>query len=121
MSRKLYREYDKETGELIKLECSKCHEIKTADCFSKNKSRKDSVQSRCKQCCSGINRQYRENHKEEISERNRRWHENNKDKINEKHRQYYKNNKEEICEKQQEYYKNNKEKKINILSIIKIK
>ena len=47
MSRKLYREYDKETGELIKLECSKCREIKTADCFSKNKRNKRLQKNRC--------------------------------------------------------------------------
>ena len=37
---KLHREYDEETGKLIKLECGICHEIKTADCFRKNKSKK---------------------------------------------------------------------------------
>ena len=51
---KLHREYDEETGKLIKLECGICHEIKTADCFRKNKSKKDGIQSQCKQCCSEI-------------------------------------------------------------------
>ena len=64
---KLHREYDEETGKLIKLECGICHEIKTADCFHKNKSKKDGIQSQCKQCCSEIERQYRENNKEKIS------------------------------------------------------
>ena len=106
MGRKLYREYDKETGELIKLECSKCHEIKTADCFSKGKSKKDGVLSRCKQCCSKINRQYRENHKEEERERHRQWYENNKEEEREKHRQHYENNKEEIREYYRQRYEN---------------
>ena len=105
MGRKLYREYDNE-GNLIKLECSKCHEIKTADCFSKGKSKKDGVLSRCKQCCSKINRQYRENHKEEERERHRQWYENNKEEEREKHRQHYENNKEEIREYYRQRYEN---------------
>lgn len=38
--KRLYRKYDKKTGELIELECGKCHEIKTVDCFNKDKSKK---------------------------------------------------------------------------------
>ena len=124
MGRKLYREYDKETGELIKLECSKCHEIKIANCFSKNKSKKDGVQSQCKQCRSEIERQYHKNNKEKISEkrhqyyennreeileRTRQWNENNKEKRYYYIRQWYENNKEKICEKNRQYRENHKE------------
>ena len=38
--KRLYREYD-EKGTLIKLECCKCHKIKSIDNFSKNKTCKD--------------------------------------------------------------------------------
>lgn len=38
--KRLYRKYDEKTGELIKLECGICHEIKTVDCFNKDKSKK---------------------------------------------------------------------------------
>ena len=99
--RGLYREYDKVTGELIKLECDICHEIKTVDCFNKNKHKKDGVNTQCKQCC----KEYRENHKEEISERKRQWYKNHK----EEQRQYRENNKEKISEKQRQWYENNKE------------
>ena len=37
--KELYREYDEEDN-LIKLECSKCHEIKTVDYFFKNRSKR---------------------------------------------------------------------------------
>ena len=84
---KFYREYDEETGKLIKLECSHCREIKDVSCFSKNKSKKDSVRTECRQCVSDYNRQWRENnpdynsqysknHKEEKSDYNRQWYEN---------------------------------------------
>ena len=90
---KLHREYDEETGKLIKLECGICHEIKTTDCFRKNKSKKDGIQSQCKQCCSEIERQYRENNKEKISKKRHQYYENNKEKINERQRQWNENNK----------------------------
>ena len=48
---KVYREYDKETGELIKLECYRCREIKNVSYFSKDKHAKDGVKTQCKQCC----------------------------------------------------------------------
>ena len=88
---KLHREYDEETGKLIKLECGICHEIKTADCFRKNKSKKDGIQSQCKQCCSEIERQYRENNKEKISKKRHQYYENNKEKISEINHQYHEN------------------------------
>ena len=117
---KLHREYDEETGKLIKLECRKCHEIKIADYFSKDKRDKDGVHTKCKQCCkeyyennkeeiSEKHRQYRENHKEEISEKCRLYHKNHKEEIRERHRQWYENNKEKICEKNRQYRENHKE------------
>ena len=107
---KLHREYDEETGKLIKLECGICHEIKTADCFRKNKSKKDGIQSQCKQCCSEIERQYRENNKEKISKKRHQYYENNKEKINERQRQWNENNKEKRYDYIRQWYQNNKEK-----------
>ena len=45
--RVLYREYDKD-GNLIKLECGKCGEIKTIDNFYKRKDSKDGYNTKCK-------------------------------------------------------------------------
>lgn len=112
----LYREYDEKTGELIKLECGTCHEIKNTDCFHKNKNKKDGVQTECKQCRVGRDRQYNENHKrkkrqyrENNKEKIRRYRENNKEKIYEYHRQYSENHKEERCQYRRQRYENNKE------------
>ena len=102
MSRKLYREYDKETGELIKLECGKCHEIKIANCFSKDKYNKDGVRTLCKQC----RKEYYENNKKEILEKHRLYNENHKEEISEKCRLYHENHKEEIRERYRQKYEN---------------
>lgn len=110
---KLYREYDKATGELIKLECGKCHEIKTADYFSKDKSKKDGVGTKCKQCDSERSRKWHESnpdydrryckiHKKERSERFRQWVENHK----EERREYLENHKEEKREYDRQHYEN---------------
>lgn len=58
---RLYREYD-ENGNLIKLECGICHEIKEVNCFSKSKSKKDGIETKCKQCGNERNRKWCENH-----------------------------------------------------------
>ena len=48
MGRKgVLRNYDNE-GNLISLECCKCHEVKVVSEFSKNKSKKDGVNTICK-------------------------------------------------------------------------
>ena len=104
--KRLYRKYDEETGELKELECGICHEIKTNDCFNKDKSKKDGVNTKCKQCENERSRQWHENNPDYDCQR----YKNNKNKINEKRRQYYENNKEKICEKQRQYNKNNKDK-----------
>ena len=61
MGKRLYREYDNE-GNLTKLECTKCKEIKTVDNFFKDKYAKDGYKIRCKQCLNVTNnkRKYRE-------------------------------------------------------------
>ena len=85
MSRKseLYREHDEVTGELIKKECGICHKIKTADCFHKDKSKKDGFDYKCKQCES------------------------------EKRRQRYKNNKDKECEKERQRRENRAQQEID--------
>lgn len=103
---KLYREYDKETGRLIKLECGKCREIKTVDNFYMDNDKKDGVGTTCKSCRTNYHKNYHKNNKEKSKERYRKYVENNKDKLKE----YYENNKDKIREYQSKYYENNKDK-----------
>ena len=135
----LYREYDEE-GNLIKLECSKCGEIKSVDNFNKCKSKKDGYQNKCKKCVKiyqqkynkinsrkikerthkyyqnnkdkilNTHKEYRKNNKTKINELVRQWREKNKDKCKEYEKQYYENNKEKLISQKKDYAKNNKEK-----------
>ena len=106
--RLLYREYDNE-GNLIKLECSKCHEIKTVDNFCKCKSCKDGINNKCIECV----RKYYENNKEEIIERTRQRYESNKEKISNYKRQWYENNKEEILDHNHQYRNNKAQREVS--------
>ena len=99
------QEYNKD-GQLIKKECGICHKIKDKDCFSRDKSKKDGVQVRCKECKS----EYYQNNKEKIAEHQANYRQNNKEKIAEHQANYRQNNKEKIVERQAKYYQNNKEK-----------
>ena len=53
---------------LIAKECTKCHEIKFVNEFSRDKSKTDGLKSQCKQCCKQCNKQYYENNKEHRKE-----------------------------------------------------
>ena len=54
-------------------------------------------------------RQYRQSHKEAISERYRKWYEANKDDEKERSREYYQANKDKINERSHEYRQSHKE------------
>jgi hypothetical protein len=76
------------------------------NCLNKNdtfgilKKYKDNIRSK----------QYREGHKEEISEKKRKYYEQHKEEISEKQKKYREEHKDEIIEKQMKYYEENKEK-----------
>ena len=54
--------------------------------------------------------EYREDNKEEISNKKKKKYEENKEEVLEKNRKNYENSKEKILEKKKEYYEANKEK-----------
>lgn len=73
--------------------CSTCKIEKPIDLFSKNKSKKDGHQEKCKQC-----------------EKDYYW--KNKEEITKRRKQSFEENKESILNKRAEYYKKNQDKKI---------
>lgn len=79
--------------------CTKCEIKKLEEEFYKDKSRKDELCNKCKNCI----KKYQEENAEEIRKQRKEYRLNNPEKIKE----YYKNNKEEINRKQKE----NKEQK----------
>ena len=64
--------------------CYKCGEEKALCEFSKNKSRKDGLNSLCKACVKA----YYEANKEKIAERHKAYRQANKDKIAKRHKAY---------------------------------
>ena len=106
--KRLYREYD-DDGNLIKLECSKCGEIKSVDNFNKCKTCKDGYRYECKLCKKEYSHQRYQENKEKELERSHQYYQDNKEKKLEYSRQYYQENKEKILEYRRQYIENNKE------------
>ena len=108
MGRKgVLRNYDSE-GNLISLECYKCHKVKAVSEFCKNKGRKDGVTTICKDCT----KEYQKQNKDKKKEYDKKYRKQNKDRIREYQSEYRKQN----AEYNAEYY-NSKTKQ----SLIEIK
>ena len=70
--------------------------IKELDCVNK--------------CVSGrTQKEYREEHKEELAKKHKEWRQNNKEEILKKKKEYYQDNKEELAKKHKEYRNEHKE------------
>lgn len=119
-AKRLYREYN--NGELIKLECSRCREIKDAKEFTKNNRLVDGKDTTCKSCkaelrklqSSTVTREYRENYyrenKERLNDMSREYYKAHKDEIKAKRRQQRDENLEAYREYQKQYREAHKEK-----------
>ena len=107
----LIRNYDSE-GNLISIECGKCHKIKNKSEFSKCKSKKDGIGTICKECDNKRCAKYYEQNTDKIREQQKEYYEQNTDKIKE----YYEQNADKIREQQKEYYNSKAEQ-----SLIEIK
>jgi hypothetical protein len=100
--------------------CSKCGLVKSIDSFHKNKSHKDGLQSRCKDCRAKASDEYYKIHKEKILERNNHYVAEHKEERNryvkqycadhkEHKKQYYSENREKITKWNKQYIFENKE------------
>ena len=85
--------------------CCTCGEVKGVEAFSRNRSKKDGLQPRCKAC----ERRYHEENRETVLERQRRYHEENREAIAERDRRYYEENREAILERKRRYREENRE------------
>ena len=87
--------------------CYKCGEEKALCEFSKNKSRKDGLNSRCRAC----NKAYNQANKEKFAKRDKAYQQANKEKIAEQRKAYRQANKDKIAEKNKAYTQANKDKR----------
>lgn len=101
----LLRNYDSD-GNLISLECRKCHDVKVVSEFSKCKSKKDGVQTMCKDC----NKQYQAKYYKQNKDKKKEYHKQNKDKIAVRQKEYRKQNKDKLKEYNAEWRKQNADK-----------
>ncbi len=105
----LIRNYDSD-GNLISLECSKCHEVKSVSEFYKDKSQKDGVKTMCKDCKKQYQKQNYKQNADKIKEYKKEYRKQNIDKIKEHDKQYYKQNKDKRREYNAEWRKQNADK-----------
>ena len=105
----------------MKKRCRRCGELKEESEFHKNKTKKDGLQSECKDCrkeyysqkneqIANQSRECRQRNKEQVARRNHIWYMNNKEREAKRHREYQKQNKERIAKRNQEYRKQHKER-----------
>jgi predicted transcriptional regulator len=94
--------------------CSKCSIEKSIDQFYKRKDTKDGYRLDCKECFSLKSDKYYQNNKKKINKRNKQYNNDHKNEIDiyqEKYqKEYYLKNKERILIRTKLYQKNNKEK-----------
>ena len=70
--------------------CGKCKESKAHSEFSKDKSKKDGLRTKCKVCDKEIRKNWYEANKEREKEAAKNWRENNKERHKECKREYFK-------------------------------
>ena len=91
-------------------QCSKCKEIKDVSEFGNNRTRRDGLQSQCKQC----RKAYRKSNREKIRASNKAYRKANREKFRAYQKAYYESNREKILAYhkayQKAYYESNREK-----------
>ena len=118
--KRVLRNYDGD-GNLISLECNKCHKVKAVSEFSKCKSKKDGVNTMCKDCGKQYSKEhyqrnvdkkkeYQKQYNKENAEYYAEYRKKNKDKRVEYDKEYRKQNADKIKEQKAEYYKQNADK-----------
>jgi len=108
--------------------CNKCGEVKTVDCFANNKTRKDGLQSNCKECDNKRQKKWRQENKNKIREYQKKYHQENRDKeldrkkkyrqenknkLREYHKKYHQENRDKELDRKKKYYRENREKELD--------
>lgn len=86
--------------------CSKCGESKALECFSKGRSRKDGLQSKCRDCDA----EYHADNREKRAAYNAKWRKNNRERVAADAAKYRADNREKIADMKAKYAVANPEK-----------
>lgn len=89
--------------------CYKCKEEKQLQEFSKDKSKKDGLNSACKVCSKVMVQSYHKQNREKVKSSRKIYNEKNRDKNREYWESYYTLNKEALLGKASKWYQENKE------------
>ena len=84
--------------------CNKCGEVKTVDCFSKDKAKKDGLMSNCKECV----KKYKQENKNKIREYHKNYRQENKEKVQGHYKKHYQENRDKLREYHKKYYRENR-------------
>jgi hypothetical protein len=85
--------------------CGKCQQILSIECFSKNKSKYDGLQSRCKECV----RVHQLKHWKQEQQRTKEWRLDNHQELLKNKKIYYQENRGKISEHQKDYRRKHQE------------
>lgn len=90
--------------------CGKCKIEKCSEEFSKNRDKKDGLQTTCKLCTSKIGSEWYTKNKERKKETSAKWYIKNKERAKEKATKWKKENKEKVKKTEAKWKAGNKEK-----------
>ena len=90
--------------------CSKCKDVKSADDFYVDKSKKDGLQSNCKSCIKEISSARYNGNRLSIIERQKNYQVKNRDYVLEYKKTYYQKNKDILRDKKKQYREANKDR-----------
>lgn len=91
-------------------QCTKCGELKSADCFNKRSACKDGLRSQCKDCDKVDKQRWDTENKAHVLKYRKQYRKINKNKENEYNKQYYQNHAEKMKQYSKQYKQNNREK-----------
>lgn len=93
--------------------CGTCKEEKLLTEYNKDKSHKDGLQSRCRNCKNAADKEYGAKNKQRINARSKAWREANPERVKEKIKRWHKEHRERVRELSRESWQRaSKERKL---------
>ena len=94
--------------------CSHCKRELPFDCFCNDKTQKDGLSNRCRECRAVDNKQYNQDNEQSIKMYKRQYRKNNQDSLSEYQKKYNREHAEDIAKRQREYRESNRDQRREI-------